>query len=164
LHAIGKFRAAGAQGNSANQPAYAFESQFERLNPSAVGKLLGQRWTGGEIEGSGNVDLSGYTGADLATSASGTLHFEWRHGSVGVEPARDAVGPSDEGAAAEIPAALARFDSWTADAAIAKGAITLGQNHVQRGAHRSTITASATLTDPGKVTFSAPKETQAAKR
>jgi hypothetical protein len=68
------------------------------------------------------------------------------------------------GSASAVPAALSRFDVWTADAAIANGVITLERNQVLRGARRAEIAATVTLSDSPKVVFAAPKEAQAARR
>ena len=114
--------------------------------------MLGLRWAGGFFDGNGKIALSGFTAGDLAASAKGALHFEWRHGAA---TASSASGPE--------PAALARFDRWTGDAEIANEAITLEQNQVQRGAHKTAVQASVSLSDPPKFTF-APSKQAIAKR
>lgn len=140
-----------------DKPAYTFEGDFQMLDVTDVGALLGLRFAGGSLNGNGKIALTGYTAEDLAASAKGTLHLEWRHGAVGNQP-------SDLSKAVEVPAALAHFDSFISDAAIADGAITLTQTQVVSQARRRTAQATITLGDPPKVTFSAPKETRAAKR
>jgi hypothetical protein len=100
----------------------------------------------------------------LAASAKGTLHFEWRHGSV--------AGPASQANARHvpllhpefIPPALTRFDRWTADADIANGTIKLKQNQVQQGSRKHAVEAAVTLGDPPVVAFPAPRETVAKKR
>jgi hypothetical protein len=64
-------------------------------------------------------------------------------------------------AAALVPPSLARFDWWSADAAIADGAITLKQNEVRQGVRARAVEATVTFGDPPKVAFTAPKEAQA---
>ena len=162
LHGIGTVHAAGAKENPGNTPDYSLDGQFQHLNSAAVGRLLGLRWSGGEIEGSGKIDLSGYAAEDLATSAKGNLHFEWRHGSVA--PDNDLSGVAPDSPAQAIPAMLARFDRWTVDAEVANGAITLKQNEVQRGARRSAIAATATFGVPPKIAFGPMKPVQTARR
>jgi len=149
IHAVGKIRAPAA-GGSLDRPTYSFDGQFEHLNPAGVGRLIGQRWTGGEIQGSGNVDLAGYTDTDFAESASGTLHFDWRRGSVSAANGR---GSPAARAADTAPQALAHFDRWTADAAIAGGAVTLQKNEVRRGARRASVTAHVTFGAPPGTDF-----------
>lgn len=165
IHASGTLHSAGNAGTSASapgstsagatdagsKPSYSLQGTFEKLSPSAMGQLVGLRWSGGVLSGNGRVDLSGFTEKDLSESAKGSLHFDWRHGSVG--------GPSTL-----IPSALTRFDRWAADAEIGNGAVTLQQNQVQRGVRKSTVGASVTLGDLTVVTFTPSKEAVAAKR
>jgi hypothetical protein len=137
-----------AAATSQDKPSYSFEGRFEKLNPQSVGPLLGQHWSGNDFDAYGKIELSGFTEKDLAASAKGTLHFDWQHGAVGA-------------AAGSVPAALTRFNRWTADAEIANGSITLRHNHVLRGALSSEVEASATLGAAAKASFAAPKEPQA---
>jgi hypothetical protein len=137
-----------AAATNQENPSYSFEGRFDKLNPQAVGPLLGQRWSGGVFEASGKIELSGFTEKDLAASAKGSLHFDWRNGAVSA-----AGGP--------LPAALTRFDRWTADAEIANGSIALGQNQIKRGSRSGAVEATATLGASSKVSFAAAKETPA---
>jgi len=152
VHGAGTLSTPGA---GQDKPAYTLEGQFEKLSPAAVGQLLGLRWSGGAFDANSKIELSGFTDKDLAASVKGTLHFEWRHGSIAGEGAAPA---------GKIPPPLARFDRWSADAGIANGGLTLKQNQVQRGARKSEVEASVTLAEPPKVTFAAPKEAVAKKR
>ncbi len=65
-----------------DQPTYTIEGKFQKLSPTAVGQLVGLRFSGGELAADGKVELTGFAGKDLKSSAKGTLHFEWRHGAV----------------------------------------------------------------------------------
>ena len=56
--------------------AYLLCGRLQKLNAADMGRLLGLRWTGEGLSGNGNLELSGYTGADLSASAKGALHFE----------------------------------------------------------------------------------------
>jgi hypothetical protein len=136
-----------------DKPSYALEGQFEKLSPQAIGQLLRLRIAGGTFAGNGKIDLSGFTARDLAASAQGALHFQWRHGAV--------AAASGSG---QIPPALARFESWTADAGIGNGLLTLKQSEVKRGSLTTPVPATVTLTEPSKVTFAAPKKAPAALR
>jgi hypothetical protein len=154
----GRLHATGTLANG-DKPVYTFTGNLEKLNSEAVCQLLALRCTGGRFDGDGKVDLSGFTGKDLASSAKGALHFEWKHGAIQGHSAPSAVA---------LPPALARFDLWSADAEIANGALTLKQNiqqnQIQRGALKSTVQASVAFGDQPKVTFTTPKESAAAKR
>jgi hypothetical protein len=106
-------------------------------------------WSGGDLAADGKIELSGFTDKDLAASVKGTVHFDWRRGAVTAPEAETGV-----------PAALARFDRWTANAAIANGTITLKENQVQQGSHKRSVEATLTLGEPPKVNFDVPKEAQ----
>src|SRR6478609_11528325 len=99
--------------------------------------------TGRSFDGSGKIDLSGFTGKDLSASAKGILHFDLKQGSFFGQD----VSPTT------LPPALARFDHWTGDAEIANGAVTLKENKVQRGSRESAIEATIPFGDPLIVTF-----------
>lgn len=131
------------------KPAYTFEAAFEKLNPAAVGELAGSHWKGGELNADGKVELFGFTTEDLASSAHGALHLDWKHGSVAAE-----------GEAGAVPAELARFDRWTADAEIANGTITLKDNAARLGGRKGTVEGTLAFGDPATLTLAAPKVIQ----
>jgi len=138
--------------HAGDKPVYALEGKFTRLNPAEVGKMLGLRWTGGTMDADGKVSLAGFTSKDLAASAAGTMHLDWKHGVMST------ASPAEHGAAATT-----RFEQWTAEAAIADGAITLKENELREGAGKRELEGSVMLVDPLKVRFAPAKET-AAKR
>jgi len=162
LRAAGTVQPAEANGSSGNAPAYSLTGEFQHLNPALVGQLIGQAWSGGDLEASGKIELSGYQAKDLASSAKGSLHFAWRRGSIA--PASRSAGVSSDSEPSETPPSLSRFDLWTAEAEIASGAITLQQNEVQRGARHSAVAAKLTLSDPPRLEFGAHDEVQTARR
>jgi hypothetical protein len=141
IHGTGTLHAASS---AQDKPSYAFEAQFDKLSPPALGQLLGLRCTGSNFNGNGKIELAGFTGNDLAASAKGAFHFEWHHGTI--------AAPSGF-----VPPALARFDRWTADAEVANGTLTLKDNQVKRGAHTAPVQAAVTLADTPRVTFPSPK-------
>jgi hypothetical protein len=147
IHGSGAFHAAQT---ATEKPTYALEGQFEKLSPQALGQLLGLRSSGGVIEGNGKIELAGFTGDDLASSAKGALHFEWKRGAI--------ASASSSGA---IPPSLVRFDLWSADAEIANGALTLKDNQAKRGAHAEPVEATVTLTERPKIAFPATRTAQA---
>jgi hypothetical protein len=146
----GSVRTAAEEG----KPAYTLVGHFEKLSPVEVGKLMGLRWAGRAFDADGKIDLSGFTGKDLAESVKGTLHFDWK---VGVVAAQESALP----ATVAVPPALAHFDRWTADAEIADGTITLKQNQVQQGSRKRAVEGALTLGEQPKVSFVVPGETQA---
>ena len=127
------------------RPAYVLTGTFEKLNPGAVGEFLGQQWSGGALNADGKVELTGYTGANLAASAKGKLHFEWRHGTM-LQGAGDLNPPA------------ARFERWTGNAEIAGGKIALTENQMVEGGLTRQVEGSVQLEAPAKLTFAGPKE------
>lgn len=146
VHGAGLFHAAQTP---KDKPSYKLEGQFEKLSPQAVGQLFGWRSSGSSIDGNGKIELTGFTGDDLAASATGVLHFEWKRGTV--------AAPGS----ASVPPVLARFDTWTADAGIAKGSLTLKNNEVKRGAHTEPVQATITLAERPKIAFQPSQPAQA---
>jgi len=139
------------------KPDYTFEGDFQKLDATALGALLGLRWTGAPLNGNGKIELAGYTGEDLVASAHGALHFECRRGAIGNQP-------SESAKAEPVPAALGRFNAWTADAVIANGGLTLDQSFVTTGARKQSVQATVTFGDPPVVSFAAPKQVAAKPR
>ncbi len=137
-----------------DKPDYTLAGDFQKLNVADVGRLLGLRWAGGSLRGNGTLELSGYTAADLTSSAKGDLHFECGQGSI--SNAKSAIAGSAI-KSEPIPASLARFDRWTADSTIADGALQLGQNQLSDRARKHSVEASVTFSDPPQITFPPPK-------
>jgi hypothetical protein len=133
-----------------DKPDYTFEGDFQKLNVTSLGGLLGLRWSGAPLHGNGKIELSGYTAEELTASAEGALHFECRRGAIGNQP-------SESSKAGPVPAPLGRFDHWTADANVANGSLTLGQNLVAAGARKQSIAAAVTFGDPPAVSFAPAK-------
>ena len=133
LQAKGNFAAAET---AQQKPAYSFEASFEGVQPAAIGQLVALHATGNSLDGKGKIELHGFTSADLAASAKGSLHFVWNKG---------AITPA--------PQQLQHFDKWTADAEIAHGAITLGQNALSGGKSQTPVQGSVSLGDVHKASF-----------
>ena len=124
-----------------SQPAYKLTGTFQQLNPARAVQLLGMNGSGGSIEGSGQIELSGYTEKDLTDSAKGDMHFDWSNGAL--------TSLTD----APVPTALARFDHFSGDASIANGEMTLTKNQIIRKSKKSEVQAAVTFAIPAQVTF-----------
>jgi hypothetical protein len=135
------------------KPGYTLEGHFEKLNPAAVGQLVGLSWSGRTMNADGKIDLAGFTDKDLAASVKGTLHFDWQRGAM-----------SGADGSVDLPAALGRFDRWTGDADIAGGSVTLKDNQVQQGSHKKAVEAKLTLGTPPKIAFGSPNEVAGKRR
>jgi hypothetical protein len=125
-----------------NKPQYTMAGSFTGLKPALVGALLGANWSGGSFAGSGKLQMSGFTGRDLAASATGTVEFDWRKGGMN--------GP-------DVPPIMESFDRFGGSADIANGAMSVSQGKVQRGNKSTSVHATVTLTIPHKSTISLPK-------
>ena len=137
---------------SGAKPAYSFEGNLAGLNGSAVCELLAVQCTGGQFAGNGKVELAGFSDRELAASAKGKLHFEWRHGTLG----------PDSGS--QIPRALIHFDRLVADATIANNGATIRQAQIALGARKADLDATVTFANPPSVGFDEPNAAQSAKR
>ena len=122
-------------------PSYSFEGTFEKVASTDFCRLLALRCKGGPIDGSGKVSLSGFTDRDLAASADGTLHFDWKRGSI------------EAGSTEDLPKALSRFDRWTFEAAVSKNGATVGKSQIEPGSRGSEVHPTLTFGDPPQVHF-----------
>lgn len=148
VHGTGTFHAAAS---AQEKPSYTFEGQLDKLSPAALGQLLGLRSAGSDFSGNGKIELAGFTGNDLAASAKGTFHFDWRRGTVAAS-------------SGFVPPALSRFDRWTGDAEISNGALTLKDNQVKRGTNTVPVEAAVTLSETPRLAFPAPRPVSAASK
>jgi hypothetical protein len=137
LHMTGKVE-------NGDKPGYSLDGQLTKVNAADVCALFELKCTGASLDGDGKLELAGFAGDDLARSAKGTLHFDWKKGAIA---ARD--GKSTDA----VPSLLMKFDHWTADAAIGDNGVTLKENHLQQGARKGSVTASIAFGDPPTVSF-----------
>lgn len=154
----GKVKASGAvQWGGLNQAVsdFAVTAEFHGLSARATGNLLGARWTGGNLNVEGKIELSGLTGKHLAASANGTLHFDWKHGGVAAQTisARGAAGPEARRGARQVAALPASFTEWSGDAVIGGGAITLGRNQLDARGQRREVAGSVVFGNPPRPHF-----------
>jgi hypothetical protein len=122
-----------AQGGQESNP----ESSDEAAEQPALATSAASLWSGGPVEGSGKVELSGLTAQELAASATGALHFHWLKGTIPVVAGSTTAPAAGTGIPAKLPAAAAHFASWTGEATIGGGKITLGSNAFTGGVHPS---------------------------
>jgi hypothetical protein len=116
IHLTGKIESGG-------KPAYSLDGSVQKVTPADLCRVIELKCTGASFDGHGKLEMAGYTGKDLANSAKGTVHFDWRKGAISGR-----TGTSAE----SVPPMVARFDRWSGDAEIANGAVTLKENQVQQ--------------------------------
>jgi hypothetical protein len=147
IHLTGKIE-------NGEKPTYSLDGQVQRMNPAEVCRLLELECSGQGMDATGSVQLTGFTGSDLASSAKGTLHFDWKKGAIRARVA-DAGDP--------MPGVLTRFDEWNSSADIANNTITLKDSSVRSGKRVTAVNATITFGEPPKVTFGAAKASSAKK-
>jgi hypothetical protein len=128
-----------AESNAAEPNAAAAESGAKNAE-APVPPSTFIPWSGGPIEGSGKIELSGLTGKDLASSATGSLQFHWLKGSIPVAVAAKNTAPASvHPSPLRVDDTPVRFDDWTGEAAIAGGRLELKSNTLRQGQHRSSL-------------------------
>ncbi len=148
LHMTGKVE-------NGDKPDYSFEGQVTQAKAADLCALLDLKCNGASFDADGKVELAGFVGDDLAKSAKGTLHFDWKKGAIAPR-----IGPSTDA----VPSLLGRFDHWTGDAEIADGGLTLKENHVQQGMRNRSMNASITFGDPPEINFAPAKSLASQKK
>jgi hypothetical protein len=112
----GILEASGSMDASSSSPHYSFDAQLLHANAAAISALWHEPPLSGTVTVSTHLELSGYSKNDLAESAQGTFHWDWTQGTLTL-----------------VPAALTRFDHWTADGTIKNQIFTISQSRVTRG-------------------------------
>jgi hypothetical protein len=112
----GALHATGAA-DLASTPSYDAEVQLRHTSAPELAQLLKEHWGPGMIDLSGDLTMSGTTASSLSNSAKGTLQWSWASGAL---PQLTSTP-------------LHRFDRWTGDGRVAKGAITITSSEVTNG-------------------------------
>jgi hypothetical protein len=144
----GTLHATGAM-VSGDKPAYSFDGGFDKASGPALCQLLKLHCTGGTVSGGGKLSLAGYSGDDLASSAGGTMHFEWLKGAI---------------SSAGVPKTLSRFSRWTGEGVISHQSVTLRQSQVFQGGRTAAVDASVTLNEAPKIAFPVAQSAETAHR
>ncbi|HLJ77744.1 MAG TPA: AsmA family protein [Acidobacteriaceae bacterium] len=91
-------------------PQWTLNVRFNGLKAGDAGNLFQEEWGSGTANGELRLKTSGYSAADLASSASGDFQITWLNGGLlGLDP----------------PMPMAHFGRWTATGAIRQQTITL---------------------------------------
>ncbi len=162
VHASGTFT---KPDTDQGRPAYSLRATFSNLSAPAVGKLLGMRLSGNPIDGGGKIDISGVTARELSATATGALHFDWRHGAItGLSESQHHGRAGVRIKPQAIPPQLAHFSRFTGEAKIADGVITIRNAQVDRGSTSHPVAAEFRFGDALNVTFTEPKDALASTR
>ncbi len=122
--ANGIMHLAGAVDASGDQPEYRMDVQVTNAVPNALASMFDERWGGGLASFSAQVKMSGFEPQELASSATGSLRWDWTKGGL-------TVGDTDTSPAVAQP--LAHFDQWTGDAAIGDHTIKIRHSLLAQG-------------------------------
>jgi hypothetical protein len=120
--ANGTVHLGGAMDASGDQPEYKVDVQVTNASTNALGSIFDERWGGGQANVSAQLQMSGFDAQDLAASATGTVRWDWTKGGLAAEEPLPVAAQS-----------VARFDQWSADAAIANSTITITHSLLARG-------------------------------
>jgi len=130
---------------SASKPSYALKGDFSQVSASALGALLGTRWSGRQLSGSGDIHLSGLSEKELSASATGDLAFAWDGGAI---PATELI-PERAALSGNKPVS---FEHWTGKVAIKDGGAQLEDNALVMGRRRAIAEGGLTFGGPVRLT------------
>jgi len=139
-------------------PRYTIEGTLEQLNAVSAAGVLGLGRTAGKLNLEGKIQLTGYSGPELASSATGNLHFEWRDGSIGNQGRGAGAGTQ------KIFSALDRFNHWSGNGEIGGGKIAFKASEADRGSDKRTVDATVVFGTPAKLSFAASDKTPVVKK
>jgi len=78
----GKHRGEWRADFTVKQPVYSGSGALDGSSLAQVADLMGDEWISGSANAKYQMELAGFSAADLTASAKGTLHFEMREGAL----------------------------------------------------------------------------------
>lgn len=122
----GTLHASGALDATGNTPHYAAEAELSKVNAAEIAPLFHEKWGSGVLSLTTHFDMTGYTGSEFVSSATGTYSWDWARGSL----------------SADSGVALSRFDRWQAEGAIADKLLTLEHSTITQSGQPTAVTGS----------------------
>jgi uncharacterized protein involved in outer membrane biogenesis len=122
----GTLHATGAV-DLASTPGYDAAVQLRHVSTPELAQLLKEHWGPGQIDLASDLTMRGATASDLSSSAKGTLRWNWTSGAL---PQLTSTP-------------LHRFDRWSGNGKVAKGAITI--THSEVTANNATAVVTGTI-------------------
>jgi hypothetical protein len=101
--------------------------QLRHVSTPELAQLLKEHWGPGQIDLASDLTMRGATASDLSSSAKGTLRWNWTSGAL---PQLTSTP-------------LHRFDRWSGNGKVAKGAITIIHSEVT--ANNATAVVTGTI-------------------
>jgi AsmA family len=117
----GTMHATGTMVVESGIPHWSLDVQLKGVQPSLAAAIFRERWGSGMADLETQLNLSGTSSGDLASSATGHVQFTWTKGGLG------AVSP------------LAHFDRWTGAGSVAGSTVTLARGTITRGNSATTV-------------------------
>lgn len=122
----GMLHAAGSVDAASGAPVYDLELQLARADATEVSALFKEKWGAGILSANAKLAMTGYSAAQLASSAQGAFHIDWNKGALSVGK----------------PSPLAHFDRWSADGAVSGRKISLQHSVLVNGGKSIPVTGS----------------------
>jgi AsmA family/AsmA-like C-terminal region len=122
VHLAGTLEATG------DVPNYEFNAQIRNASLTALAALSAEHWGSGAADFSAHWKMSGTGATELISSANGTLHWNWRKGSLATP-----MSPST------TALARMRFDDWSGDATIEDSGIRIEQSVLTRDSETTSL-------------------------
>lgn len=132
----GSAKGTGHFGWSGEKPEYSLDGTVTRVNAVDLGTMLNTHWSGGLLNGSGSIHLTGLTAKELTTSSTGNLRFDWTHGALPT-----ANQPSQE----------IHFDDWSGTVTIQSGKAQIGENALLAGKRSMVVAGAIPFGGPSKL-------------
>jgi hypothetical protein len=120
----GTVHATGTMKVQSGIPHWSLDVQLKGIQSSEAAAIFKERWGAGAGNLEAQLNLSGSSGADLASSATGHVQFTWSNGGLAI------TGDA-------LP--LARFDRWTGRGSVAGSTVTLTNGTITRGNSATTV-------------------------
>lgn len=124
----GAVHLAGTLDATGDAPNYEFNAQIRNASLTALAALSAEHWGSGSADFSAHWKMSGTGAQELISSSNGTLHWNWRKGSLATP-----VSPSS------TALARMRFDDWSGDATIQDSSIHIEQSVLTRDAETTPL-------------------------
>jgi hypothetical protein len=140
---------------------YTIEGNLEQLNAAGAASVLGLGRTAGKLNLEGKIEISGFSGRDLASSATGTVHFAWRNGSVGDQNKGAGAGSQKNNS---IPPGLGRFDHWNGDGEIGDGKIAFKASEIGSGSQKHAVDVTVVFGTPAMTSFATDEKATAGRK
>ncbi len=103
-------------------PMYRLTWQLSQIDAAELSQLLGEDWGPGTLDLSGRLNMTGSNAADLSSTATGSVDWQWRDGGLPQTAAETATSSP-----------LAHFDRWSGSGVVTKGRLSITASDLVAG-------------------------------